>query len=138
MAVCCQNLPLGALSSSSALSMLVGALFKKFGLFLNTGVYTYLYKYLLSRGKIGLRIWFSMQYTRVLGRLLCSLFGIASVADIMCVIIISVCICLLYFSGSYIYVLSLLLYTKELLNCIEISFCLSFSHPFYILSSMLI
>jgi len=39
MAVCCQNLPLGALSSRSALSVLVGELFKKFGLFLNTGVY---------------------------------------------------------------------------------------------------
>jgi hypothetical protein len=36
MAVCCQNLTLGALSSRSALSMLVGALFKKFGVFLNT------------------------------------------------------------------------------------------------------
>ena len=36
MAVCCQNLPLGALSSRSAPSVLVGALFKKFGLFLNT------------------------------------------------------------------------------------------------------
>jgi len=35
MAVCCQNLTLGALSSRSALSMLVGALFKKFDLFLN-------------------------------------------------------------------------------------------------------
>jgi hypothetical protein len=33
MAVCCQNLTLGALSSRSALCMLVGALFKKFGLF---------------------------------------------------------------------------------------------------------
>ena len=30
MAVCCQNLTLGALSNRSALSMLVGALFKKF------------------------------------------------------------------------------------------------------------
>jgi hypothetical protein len=39
MAVCFQNLPLGALSSHSAPSMLVGALFKKFGLFFNTGVY---------------------------------------------------------------------------------------------------
>jgi hypothetical protein len=29
MAVCCQNLPLGAFSSRSALSVLVGALFKK-------------------------------------------------------------------------------------------------------------
>jgi hypothetical protein len=36
MAVCCQNLTLGALSSHSALSMLGGALFKNFGLFLNT------------------------------------------------------------------------------------------------------
>jgi hypothetical protein len=35
MAACCQTLTLGALSSRSALSMLVGALFKKFGLFLN-------------------------------------------------------------------------------------------------------
>ena len=36
MAVCCQNLPVGALSRHSALSVLVGTLFKKFGLFLNT------------------------------------------------------------------------------------------------------
>ena len=36
MAVCCQNLTLGALSGRSALSVSVGALFKKFGLFLNT------------------------------------------------------------------------------------------------------
>jgi hypothetical protein len=36
MAVCCQNLMLGALNSRSALSLLMGALFKKFGLFLNT------------------------------------------------------------------------------------------------------
>jgi len=35
IAVCCQNLTLGALSSRSALSVLVGELFKKFGLFLN-------------------------------------------------------------------------------------------------------
>jgi len=35
MAVCCQNLMLGALSSHSTLSMLVGTLFKKFGLYLN-------------------------------------------------------------------------------------------------------
>jgi hypothetical protein len=33
MAVCCQNLPLGELSSRSKPSVLVGALFKKFGLF---------------------------------------------------------------------------------------------------------
>jgi hypothetical protein len=38
MAVFCQNLTLGALSSRSALSVLVDALFKKFGLFLNTAV----------------------------------------------------------------------------------------------------
>jgi hypothetical protein len=37
-AICCQNLTLGALSSRSALSVLVGAIFKKFGLFLNTVV----------------------------------------------------------------------------------------------------
>ena len=36
MTVCCQNLTLGALSSRSTLSVLVGALFEKFGLFLNT------------------------------------------------------------------------------------------------------
>jgi len=36
MAVCCQNLMLGALSSHSALSVLVGVLFKTFGLFWNT------------------------------------------------------------------------------------------------------
>jgi hypothetical protein len=38
MAVCCQNLTLGALSSRSALSFLFGALFKKFVLFLNTPI----------------------------------------------------------------------------------------------------
>jgi len=36
IAVCCQNLILGALSSCSALSMLIGTLFKKFRFFLNT------------------------------------------------------------------------------------------------------
>jgi hypothetical protein len=36
MADCCQNLTLGALNSRSALPVLVGALFKKSGLFLNT------------------------------------------------------------------------------------------------------
>ena len=35
MAVCCQNMTVGSLSRRSALSVLVGALFKKFGLFLN-------------------------------------------------------------------------------------------------------
>jgi hypothetical protein len=38
IAVCCQNLLLGVLSSCSTPSLLVGELFKKFGLFLNTGV----------------------------------------------------------------------------------------------------
>jgi hypothetical protein len=37
MTVFCQNLALGALSSRSAPSLLVGALYKKFGLFLNSG-----------------------------------------------------------------------------------------------------
>jgi len=36
MAVCCQNLTLGVLSRRSALPVLVGTLFKKFSLFLNT------------------------------------------------------------------------------------------------------
>ena len=36
MAVCCQNLMLGVLSSRNVLSVPVVALFKKFGLFLNT------------------------------------------------------------------------------------------------------
>jgi len=36
MAICYRNLTLDALSSRSALAVLVGALFKKFGLFLNT------------------------------------------------------------------------------------------------------
>jgi hypothetical protein len=36
MAVCCQNLLLDVLSSHSAPSVLVGALFEKFGLLLNT------------------------------------------------------------------------------------------------------
>jgi hypothetical protein len=47
---CCQNMTLGALSSRSALSLLVGALFKKFGLFLNRVVcmciYIYIYIYI--------------------------------------------------------------------------------------------
>jgi hypothetical protein len=38
MAVCCQNLMLGVLSSCSMLSVLVGMLFKKVGLFLNRDV----------------------------------------------------------------------------------------------------
>jgi hypothetical protein len=36
MAVCCENLTLGVLSSRSSLSMLVGVLFKKFCLFFGT------------------------------------------------------------------------------------------------------
>jgi len=36
MTFCYKNLTLGVLSSRTALSLLVGALFKKFGLFLNT------------------------------------------------------------------------------------------------------
>jgi len=39
MAVCCQDLTLGAVSSRSALSMLVGTLFKKFGLFFEHASY---------------------------------------------------------------------------------------------------
>jgi hypothetical protein len=35
MAFCCQGLTLGAPSSRNALSLLVGARFKKFGFFLN-------------------------------------------------------------------------------------------------------
>jgi hypothetical protein len=45
MAVCCQNLTLGVLSSCSALSLLVGVLFKKFGLFLNTPYIHFLMKW---------------------------------------------------------------------------------------------
>jgi len=40
-AFCCRNLTLGKFGSRSALSMLVGALFKKFGLFLNTPLILY-------------------------------------------------------------------------------------------------
>jgi len=39
MAVCCQNVTLGVLSSRSVLSVLVGTLSKKFGLSLNTPLY---------------------------------------------------------------------------------------------------
>ena len=46
MAVCCQNLPVGAISSHSALSVLVGALFKKFGFFFNTlRIFEAIYKF---------------------------------------------------------------------------------------------
>jgi len=49
MAVCCQNLVLGALCSHSTLSVLVGALFKKFGIFLNMPhIYIYIYIYILK------------------------------------------------------------------------------------------
>jgi hypothetical protein len=40
MAVCCQNLTLGVLSSRSALSVLVGAVFEKFGLFFEQALYS--------------------------------------------------------------------------------------------------
>jgi hypothetical protein len=44
MAVYCQNLTLGVLSSRSAFSMLVDALFKKFGLFLKIPrIYRFIY-----------------------------------------------------------------------------------------------
>jgi len=45
MAVCCQILKLDALSSRSALSVLVNALFNKFGMFLNT---SYMLRFKLS------------------------------------------------------------------------------------------
>jgi hypothetical protein len=45
MAVCCQNLPLGVVSSRSAPSVLVGEIFKKFGLFFEHR-YIYIYVYL--------------------------------------------------------------------------------------------
>ena len=48
MAVCCQNLPVGALSSRSAPSLLVGALFKKICLFLNSGVYYFIVRLIMS------------------------------------------------------------------------------------------
>jgi hypothetical protein len=57
MAVCCQNLTLGALSSGSALCVLVGALFKKFGLVLNTPrtfkytIYICIYILILGRSR---------------------------------------------------------------------------------------
>ena len=46
MAVCCENLTLGVFSSCIAPPVLVGALFKKFGLFLN--ISRILYSHLLS------------------------------------------------------------------------------------------
>jgi len=48
--VCCQNLTLGSLNSRSALSVLVGALFKKFGLFSNT-------PRILHQGQLGLHLY---------------------------------------------------------------------------------
>jgi hypothetical protein len=56
MAVCCQNLPIGALSSHSTLSVPVGALFKKFGLFLNT-LRTYILGWKAVWKKNALREW---------------------------------------------------------------------------------
>jgi hypothetical protein len=52
MAVCYKNLTLGALSSRSALSVLVGALFKKFGLFLNTPLIQILLKPHKNNGNV--------------------------------------------------------------------------------------
>jgi hypothetical protein len=51
MEVCCKNQTLGALSSRSALSLLVGAPFKEFVLFLNT---PYIYGYKIIRKKLDL------------------------------------------------------------------------------------
>jgi hypothetical protein len=57
MAVCCQNLPLGALNSRSASSMLVGELFKNFGIFfLNTGVLFFLSVVLFKRKSITMQV----------------------------------------------------------------------------------
>jgi hypothetical protein len=53
MAVCCQNLTLGVLSSCSALSMLVGALFKMFGLFFNTNPLKRAHKVMSERRALG-------------------------------------------------------------------------------------
>jgi hypothetical protein len=39
--VCCETLTLSAFGNRGAISVLVGALFKKFGFFLNSGVHTY-------------------------------------------------------------------------------------------------
>jgi hypothetical protein len=41
MAVCCQNLTLGAPSSRGALSLLVGTLFTKFGIFFEQALYRF-------------------------------------------------------------------------------------------------
>jgi hypothetical protein len=51
IAVCCQNLTLGALSSRSALSVLFGALFKKFGLFFEHALYVKKIQFSLKSGK---------------------------------------------------------------------------------------
>jgi hypothetical protein len=48
MAVCCQNLPLVALSSRCAPSVLVGELFKKFGLFFKSNVHPNLHRRISS------------------------------------------------------------------------------------------
>jgi len=56
MAVCCQNQTLGALSSRSALSVLVRALFKTFGLFLNTPFMPYyFYSFKMPQAKVECR-----------------------------------------------------------------------------------
>jgi hypothetical protein len=55
-AVCCQNQTLGALSSRSAFSVLIGALFKKFGLFFEQSSYILLY--------MGMRYYKVMMYLK--------------------------------------------------------------------------
>jgi hypothetical protein len=62
MAVCFQNLTLGELSSRSALSVLVGALFGKFDIFLNTPRSCYL--------KFGQQLFFSLDLVLIPKRLL--------------------------------------------------------------------
>jgi hypothetical protein len=53
IAFCCQNLMLDALNSRSALSMLAGTLFKKFGLFFNTPLIFYLKRLNYSALQVG-------------------------------------------------------------------------------------
>jgi hypothetical protein len=59
--VCCQSVTLGALSSRSALSVLVGALFKKFGLSLNTPHVTIMLMRFCEHFERNVRIYWSEQ-----------------------------------------------------------------------------
>jgi len=61
MAVCCQNLTLGAPNSCNAYSLLVGALFKKFGLFLNKPLISLLW----ARCKVSLTVCRQFKTTRL-------------------------------------------------------------------------